>query len=103
MRGVIDCQGHTGGLPLVNCRTHRRRADRAYAAARPRGLAAVLLGSLVVLLDGVRGHAGLPFQPGVVLTGVALLILFAGAGDVSMDRVMWSGAGAEKKPASRGA
>jgi hypothetical protein len=66
-------------------------------------VAAVVMGIFVVLLVGVRGHAGLPFQPGVLLTGVALLVLFAGAGDVSMDRVMWNSLGAEKKPAARGA
>jgi uncharacterized membrane protein YphA (DoxX/SURF4 family) len=66
-------------------------------------LGAVLLGTLVVLVDGVRYGSG-AFNPAIGFVGVALLVFLAGPGEISMDKVMWqqvSGGGA-KKSAARG-
>ena len=51
-------------------------------------LASLMLTSFIIAVTGVRA-ANLPFQPNVIFLGVALLVLLAGPGTVSMDRVMW--------------
>jgi uncharacterized membrane protein YphA (DoxX/SURF4 family) len=70
-------------------------------AARLGGfLAAVLLGSLMVVLTGVRAAMPMmPMNPGVLLLGVAALVCLAGPGSLSMDRFMWGSSRAgEPKP-----
>jgi uncharacterized membrane protein YphA (DoxX/SURF4 family) len=67
-------------------------------------LGAILLGTLVVLVDGVR-YGGGAFNPAIGFVGVALLVFLAGPGEISMDKVMWQqaasggGKGAKKSPA----
>jgi uncharacterized membrane protein YphA (DoxX/SURF4 family) len=64
---------------------------------------AILLGTLLVLVDGVRYGAG-AFNPAIGFVGVALLVFLAGPGEISMDKVMWrqaSAAGSAKKSAAR--
>jgi uncharacterized membrane protein YphA (DoxX/SURF4 family) len=69
-------------------------------------LGAILLGTLVVLVDGVRhGGGGGAFNPAIGFVGVALLVFLAGPGEISMDKVMWqsmSASGGAKKTPARG-
>ncbi len=49
-----------------------------------------MLASFMIAVTGVRS-VNFPFQPNVIYLGVALLVVLAGPGSVSMDRVMWGG------------
>lgn len=66
-------------------------------------LGAILLGTLVVLVDGVRHGSG-AFNPAIGFVGVALLVFLAGPGEISMDKIMWQqmAAGGGKKSAAKG-
>ena len=66
-------------------------------------LGAILLGTLVVLVDGVRHGSG-AFNPAIGFVGVALLVFLVGPGEISMDKIMWQqmGAGGAKKSAAKG-
>ena len=58
-------------------------------AGRLGGLvASLMLASFMIAVTGVRSGGG-PFQPNVIFLGVAVLVLLAGPGSLSMDRVMW--------------
>lgn len=70
-------------------------------AGRVGGLvAALLLASFMIAVTGLRS-ANLPFQPSVIFLGVALLIVLAGPGSLSMDRVMWGNAKPDGPPPSK--
>ena len=51
-------------------------------------LASLMLASFMIAVTGVRSANG-PFQPNLIFLGVALLVLLAGPGSLSMDRIMW--------------
>ena len=57
-------------------------------------VASLMLASFMIAVTGVRS-GNLPFQPNVICLGVALLVMLAGPGSLSMDRVMWGTSKAE--------
>jgi uncharacterized membrane protein YphA (DoxX/SURF4 family) len=63
-------------------------------ASRVGGFAAsILLTSFMVAVTGWR-DANQPLHPNVIYLGVALLVMLAGPGGISMDRFMWGGGSA---------
>ena len=53
-------------------------------------LAAAMLVSFIVAVTGIR-DPNLPFHPNVIFLGIALLVLLAGPGSISMERFIWGG------------